>query len=37
MKFLAFTVIGMMVTLAIAAWTLDAALRALFGWGAGRA
>ena len=31
MKFLAFGVIGFMVTLAVAAWTLDAVLRALFG------
>jgi hypothetical protein len=30
MKFLAFTVIGMLVTLAVAAWSLDAAIRALF-------
>ncbi len=31
MKLLGFAVIGMMVTLAVCAWMLDAAFRALFG------
>jgi hypothetical protein len=31
MKFLGFFVIGLMVTLAIAAWAIDAAIRAMFG------
>ncbi len=31
MKMLGFAVIGMMVVLAVAAWAIDAALRALFG------